>query len=268
MRYMWDRFDEYSGPGRASLPVRLAANFLRPKFQAWDRRASQLDRVDALVGNSRYIASQIEANYGRKAEVVYPFANIDRFGSVTRKPGRHYLIVSAFAPYKRIDLAIEAFNEMKLPLMIVGGGQDAERAKKLAGPTIEFLGPLSNASIADLYAKCRAFVFPGKEDFGITPVEAMAAGAPVIAFGEGGAAETVTPETGVFFTPQTKDALIEAVMKLEKGTVQLSAEKCRARAAEFTRERFQRELSGVIHRTWVVRGQDPAALPQEILDRI
>lgn len=222
MRYMWDRFDDYFGPGRASLPVRLAARALRPRFQAWDRRVSQKDRVNALIGNSRFIAGEIERAYGRSADVVYPFANIERFGSVTRKAGRHYLIVSAFAPYKRIDLAIEAFNEMKLPLLIVGGGQDADRAKKIAGPTIEFLGPLSNSSIADLYAKCKAFVFPGKEDFGITPVEAMAAGCPVIAFGEGGAAETVTEETGVFFTPQTQEALIEAVMKIEKGTLQIS----------------------------------------------
>lgn len=268
MRYMWDRFDDYFGPGRSSLPVRVAANFLRPRFQAWDRRTSQADRIDALVGNSKFIASQIEQAYGRKAEVVYPFANIERFSSVTRRPGRHYLIVSAFAPYKRIDLAIEAFNELKLPLMIVGGGQDAERAKKIAGPTIEFLGPLSNASIADLYAKCRAFVFTAKEDFGITPVEAMAAGAPVIAFGEGGATETVTTETGVFFTPQTKEALMDAVMKFENGSAQISAEKCKARAAEFTRERFQRELSQVIHKTWIARGKKAELLPQEILGRI
>lgn len=263
MRYMWDRFDDYFGPGRASLPVRAAAKFLRPRLQEWDRRVSQADRVDALVGNSRFIADQIEAVYGRKADVVYPFANIERF-NVPRKPGKSYLIVSAFAPYKRIDLAVRAFNRMKLPLMIVGGGQDSDRLKKIAGPTIDFIGPLSNESIADLYAKCRAFVFPGKEDFGITPVEAMAAGAPVIAFGEGGAAETVTAQTGVLFQPQTEEALIDAVTKIETGTVQISEGSCRARAGEFTRSRFQRELSSIIRRAWVERGKDPALLPSEL----
>jgi glycosyltransferase involved in cell wall biosynthesis len=270
MRYMWDRFDDYFGPGRSSLPVRTAARLLRPKFQAWDRRVSQADRVDALIGNSQFIADQIESAYGRRADVVFPFANIERF-SVARKEGqaaKTYLMVSAFAPYKRIDLAVEAFNEMKLPLMIVGGGQDDERIRKSAGPTIDFVGSLSNAAIADLYAKSRALIFPGKEDFGITPIESMAAGTPVIAFGEGGAAETVTPETGIFFKPQTKQALIDAVMKIENGSVHISPEKCRERAGYFTRERFQRGMSDVIHRTWVQRGKDPSALPQEILGRI
>lgn len=268
MRYMWDRFDDYFGAGRASLPTRMAANLLRPYFQKWDQRVSQVDRVDALVGNSRYIASQIEIAYGRKAEVVYPFANLERF-TVPRKIGRHYLIVGAFAPYKRIDLAIRAFNRMKLPLLIVGGGQDAESAKKIAGPTIEFLGPLSNSAIVDLYAKCRAFIFPGKEDFGITPIESMAAGAPVVAFGEGGAAETVVHgETGLLFHPQTEEALIEAVMKIETGAVQISEQKCRERAEQFTRERFKTELSQVIHRTWLGRGKDSKLLPREILEKV
>jgi glycosyltransferase involved in cell wall biosynthesis len=190
MRYMWDRFDDYFGPGRASPPVRLAATLLRKRFQDWDRRVSQPDRVDELIANSKYIADQIEAAYGRKAQVIYPFSDFTRF-SRQRSPGKGYLMVGAFAPNKRVEIAVEAFNRLKLPLFIVGGGQNKNRIAKLAGPTVELLGNLSNDAIADLYSKCKAFVFPGKEDFGITPLEAMAAGAPVIAFGEGGVIESV-----------------------------------------------------------------------------
>lgn len=169
-------------------------------------------------------------------------------------------MVTAFAPYKRVDLAIEAFNRLKLPLLIIGGGQESDRLKKQAGPTIQFLGSLSNSTVADLYSKCKALVFPGLEDFGITPVEAMAAGAPVIAFGKGGAAETVTEKTGVFFSPQTVEALMEAVMKVEKGEAVFEEVECRRRAAEFSRARFQRGLLDAVAESWVRAGKDRAAL--------
>jgi len=245
MRYMWDRYDDYFGPGRASFPVRAAARFARPRLQAWDRSVSGPDRIDELVANSRFIAEQIERAYGRKAKVVYPFADASRF-SLPRKPGKNYLMVTAFAPYKRVDLAVEAFNRLKLPLIVVGSGQDEARLRKLAGPTVDFLGPLSNAAITDLYSKCKAFLFPGLEDFGITAVEALAAGAPVIAYQAGGVAESVTPETGVFFQEQTVDALADAVSRFERGEIQISEEACRKRGAWFSKERFQRELQSVI----------------------
>ncbi|MGE0614523.1 MAG: glycosyltransferase [Bacteriovoracia bacterium] len=246
MRYMWDRFDDYFGPGRASLPVRLAARALRPYLQGWDRRTSQDDNVDVLVANSQFIAGQIRAAYGREASVIYPFVDYARFANQPRAPGKSYLMVGAFAPNKRVDVAIEAFNRLKLPLLIVGGGQEERRLRKMAGPTIDFLGQLSNSAIADLYAKCRAFIFPGLEDFGITPLEAMAAGAPVIAYGAGGATETVTSETGILFKPQTPEALMDAVSRMESGGAPISPEACRARAAQFSRERFQREFQAVV----------------------
>ncbi len=260
MRYMWDRFDDYFGPGRASLPTRAAARLVRPYLQWWDRRSSGIARVDAFIANSRYVADQIGRLYGREARVVHPFADLSRFGA-PRRPNRTYLMVGALAPNKRVDLAIKAFNRIQLPLMIVGGGQERDRLKRLAGPTIDILGVLSNRAIADLYSKCRAFIFPGVEDFGITPLEAMAAGMPVIAYGEGGAAESVTERTGILFRPQTPDALAEAVLRFEKGEVAFDEAECRARAAQFTRERFQRGFREAVDAAWRAAGKEGSPFP-------
>ncbi len=169
-------------------------------------------------------------------------------------------MVGAFAPYKRTDLAIEAFNHLQLPLQIVGSGQDEDKLRKLAGPTIQFLGNLSNEAIADLYSKCRAFVFPGVEDFGITPLEAMAAGAPVIALQQGGGAETVTSETGVFFKTQTTEALIEAVQTMESNYSRFSESVSKKRAAEFSKIRFQTELLTAVQKAWSMASKDPELL--------
>lgn len=254
MRYMWDRFDDYFGPERAALPVRTAAALLRPYLQAWDRRVSQPERVNHLIANSHFIAEQIERAYGRKASVVHPFVNLDRFAA-QRQPSDAYLMVGAFAPNKRVDLAIEAFNQLKLPLHIVGKGQDEAKLRAMAGPTVRFLGALSNAEIAEQYSRARAFIFPGVEDFGITPLEAMASGCPVIAYGEGGALETVVDGTsGLLFTPQTPDALIAAIRRLESGEVTLTEHGTRQRARQFSKARFQSELLTEVARTCATAG--------------
>jgi glycosyltransferase involved in cell wall biosynthesis len=261
MRYMWDRYEDYFGPDRASDAVRLAARAFRPYLQRWDRRVSSELRVDRLIANSQFIAGQMERAYHRKSDVIYPFVDLSRFsaGSV-RRPASHYLMVGAFAPNKRVDLAIEAFNQLKLPLWIVGAGQDETKLRTMAGPTVKMLGKISNEEIAKLYASCKAFIFPGIEDFGITPLEAMASGAPVIAFDGGGAVETVTEKTGIRFQPQTAQALIDAVMKLERGDVSFSERDCRAQAEKFTRERFQREFLQVLRETWASKGREASAL--------
>lgn len=255
MRYMWNRYDDYFGPGRSSMPVRLAARLMRKRLQNWDRRVSSKDRVDLLIGNSHYIAAQIKQAYQRDAKVIYPFADLARFHR-PRQTGPNYLMVTAFAPYKRVDIAIEAFNRLKLPLLIVGSGQDEQRLRKLAGPTIRFLGSLSNDEIARLYSECKAFVFPGVEDFGITVVEALAAGAPVIALKEGGAAEIVTEKTGVFFHPQSIDTLMSAVEKLETGQICIEETACRTRAGEFSKEKFQENLKAAVSEAWQTSGKD------------
>ncbi len=250
MRYFWDRFPDYFGPGRASPWVRWAARTLRKPFQKWDRRVSAPERVDSFIANSQYIAGQIQEFYSRPAQVIYPFVDLQRFqlSAHPEKRGRAYLMVGAFAPYKRMDLAIEAFNQLGLSLLIVGAGQEAAALKKKAKPNVEFLGKLSNPAILDLYQKCRAFVFPGKEDFGIAPLEALACGTPVIAYGAGGALETVTNETGVFFQEQAVESLIEAVLKVESGSAKFDPRACRAQAEKFTRERFQSEFRAAVER--------------------
>ncbi len=267
MRYMWDRYEEYFGPGRSSLLVRLAAQTLRKRLQKWDQQVSNPDRIDHMIANSQFIAQQILTHYHRPAQVIFPFADLNRFRQ-PRQPGKNYLMVTAFAPYKRIDLALEAFNRLQLPLLIVGSGPEEKRLKKKSRSNITFLGPLSNAAVADLYSKCKAFIFPGIEDFGISPVEAMAAGAPVIALREGGVAETVTEETGIFFHPQTAEALIEAVEKFERGTVILSEKNCRQRAAQFSRERFQKEYQQAVRDAWIAAGKHPDLLPEVILSHL
>ncbi len=256
MRYIWDRYEDYFGKDRASLWVRIAAKGLRPFLQVWDRSTAQLRRTDQLVGISHFIQKQIQSAYGRDADVVYPFVAIERFKMANRQPGERYLMVGAFAPNKRVDLAIDAFNKLRLPLDIIGTGQDEERLRRNAGPTIRFLGARSDEEIAAAYSRCRAFVFPGVEDFGITPLEALASGAPVIAYADGGALETLTPETALFFTEPTSESLALAITNFEKDPLCFVPETCRRQAEQFTLDRFKREWISSLEATWVRAGKD------------
>jgi glycosyltransferase involved in cell wall biosynthesis len=246
MRYIWDRFEDYFGADRASLPVRIAANVVRGPLQKWDRRTSRKENLDLILANSKFISDRILEFWGRESRVVNPFVDLSRF-SAPRSPGDFYLVFGAFAPYKRVDLAVEAFRKLHLPLVVAGGGQDVDRIAHLVkGTKIELIRNPSNAEVSRLYSQCRAFVFPGIEDFGITPLEAMAAGAPVVAIGAGGARETVTDQTGVFFGEQTVESISSAVLKLERGDVKISEAACRRRAADFTKTRFQREFQAAV----------------------
>jgi glycosyltransferase involved in cell wall biosynthesis len=169
MRYMWDRFDDYFSKQKSSWITRFAAHLLRPFLRSWDRASSQPERIDALMGISRFIVDRIKDSYARDATVVHPFADLGRYRG-PRKSEDFFLMVGAFAPYKRVDLAVDVFNELGLPLKIVGTGQDERIVKSRAGRNIEFLGYQTDEQIADWYSRCRAFVFPGLEDFGITPL--------------------------------------------------------------------------------------------------
>lgn len=211
MRYAWLFHGEYLG---ANPLKRLAA---RP-ILAWLRRHDRAtaSRVTRFVAISRHVQARIKTFYGRDSDVVYPPVDLDRWTPDDRAPGSFDLVASALVPYKRIDLAIRAYTRMGRSLKVVGVGSELTHLKQMAGPTIEFLGWQSDEQLLDLYRSCRALIFPGEEDFGIVPLEVQACGRPVIAYGCGGALETVTDGvSGLFFQQQTVESLIEAVTRGE-----------------------------------------------------
>jgi glycosyltransferase involved in cell wall biosynthesis len=197
------------------------------------------------------VAERIQRAYGRRADVIYPPVDVSRF-RIEESAGDFYLVVSALTPYKRIDLAVEAANRLGRRLLVVGTGPEEARLRALAGPTVEFLGWRDDAETAELYARCRAFLFPAVEDFGITALEAMAAGRPVIALAAGGALETVVgpgeaePPTGLFFERQTVEDLVEAIRRLESGAVRFEPKALRRRAEAFDRPLFKERIEGYL----------------------
>ena len=211
-RYVWN-FDEYArseGLGRAA---RLALRPLITVLKKWDFAAAQ--QVDYFIAISREIQNRITQYYRRDSIVIHPPVDLRRYHPQSEVDD-YYLIASRLIPYKRIDLAIQAFNELGLPLVIAGSGRDQARLEKLAKPNAQFLGRVSQADLPDLIARARGFIFPGHEDFGIAPVEAQASG-PVIAFGAGGALDTVIDgQTGVFFNDLTHESLIDAVQRFNR----------------------------------------------------
>jgi len=259
MRYVWDQYEHYFGSHRLRPWDRLVIPPLIKKLRRWDIATSP--RVNSFAAISGYVSARIMKYYGREARVIYPPVDVEAF-STSSSPGSSYLMVNALAPYKRVDLAVEAFNELGLELRIVGTGQDQRRLEAMAGPTIRFLGWVSQEELAREYRDCRALVFPGEEDFGITPLEALASGRPVVAFGRGGVTETVKPHpdfpspnswpreggrpTGVFFTGRDAGSLVEAVRFFEARAGDFDPAATRESALPFNRSRFREELSAFI----------------------
>lgn len=241
MRYMWELYDEYFGKRRAGLLTRAAMSLVAPYLRRWDVRTAR--RVDYFVTSAKYVATRIDRYYNRSAEVIHAPVDSSFFRVCKRHKG-YYLVVSALVPYKRVDLAIETFNRIGARLVIAGKGPDLQKLKSIAKPNIEFLGWQSDEDLRDLYANCRALIFPGVEDFGIVPLEAMASGKPVIAFGKGGALETVVDKgrdaTGIFFSEQTAESLAEALKAFEKR--RFHPEAIRRHAEKFSREIFKKKL--------------------------
>jgi glycosyltransferase involved in cell wall biosynthesis len=240
-RYIWDLYHDYTRDLRAKALIAPVAHWLR----LWDRLSA--DRVDHFVAISHEVAGRVRRHYRRDAEVIYPPVDVDRIQPNGRDPEDFYLVVSRLVPYKRVDLAVAAATKLGRRLLVVGEGSARRRLEAVAGPTVEFLGHRSDEEVADLYARCRAFLFPGLEDFGIAPVEAQAAGRPVIAFGRGGATETVVDgATGVLFDEQTVEALADAIQTFEGMSFDPTI--CRRNAERFDSREFRARMHQAIHR--------------------
>lgn len=238
MRYAWEFYYEYT---KEMNPIKkkIIAGFMH-KIRMWDRLAA--DRVDYFIANSNYIGGRVKKYYRRESQVIFPPVNTHLYQLAPEKKN-FYLIVSRLVTYKRVDLAIKAFNELGLPLVIIGGGPEEKKLKAMAKGNITFLGRLSDEEIARYYAESKAFIFPGEEDFGITPVEAQASGTPVIAYGRGGALDTVRDgKTGVLFKEQTVESLCEAINQFETQGIEYSPQEIKAYSEAFSVRRFKEEL--------------------------
>jgi glycosyltransferase involved in cell wall biosynthesis len=245
MRYVWDRYDDYFGPGRVSgLAARLIPR-VAEGLRAWD--VATAGRVAHYAANSAYVAARIRRYYGREAEVIPPPVDTDFFTPGPEAGGGYDLVVSALAPYKRIDMVLEAYRGTGRPLRIVGTGPEALRLRRLAPPEASFLGWVDDVALRELYRGCRAVIMPGVEDFGIVPVEAMACGRPAVVLGEGGGAESVTPgETGVVLRDATREGLRAAIDSLER--VRFNPSTLRARAETYGRQVFEARFRDFVFR--------------------
>lgn len=245
-RYIWDFY--YTYLRNASWLKRKMMPHMIHKMRIWDKCAA--DRVDYFVANSNYIAQRIKKYYRRDSVTIYPPVHINDY-PVVEKPDNYYLVVGRFVYYKRIDLAIQACNSLGRRLIIVGGGDEDKKLRAMAGPTVEFKGAVSDEEIQRLYIHAKAFLFPGEEDFGITPVEAQSAGCPVLAYGRGGVAETVLAEkTGLFFEQQTPESLVDCMQKFEEDGVGFSRAQIREHSLRFEEARFTQDIKKYCEECW------------------
>jgi len=245
MRYVWDMYEEYFHASRRSRPVRAMLDALAGYLRRWDVRTAA--GVDAFIANSTTVEERIRRIYGRGSTVIHPPADADYFTPSSTPREDWYLFASALSPYKRADLAIEAFRKSGRRLKVVGSGQDEGAIRRMAGGAVEVIGWLPDSGLRDLYRRGRALIFPGEADFGIVPVEAQLCGMPVIAYGRGGLRDSVVDgETGLFFVNQTAEALNAAVDRFEK--MAISPDACRRRAERFSRPRFRDAIKDFIDR--------------------
>lgn len=249
-RYYWSHYKEYKkNPGMGALDpiIRL----IIPPFVHWMRRLDlkAVKGVDYFIANSHEVQKRIKKYYRRDSTVIFPPVEVSRLKPKKAvKKEDYYLIVGRQIPYKRVDLAIRACNVLQRRLVVIGGGSEHEKLIKMAGPTIEFKTDVDDQQIVEYFQKARAFIFPSFEDFGIVPVEAMAAGTPVVAFGHGGALDYVDTKTsGIFFEEQTIQSLVDAIEKFEKRT--FDGKKVMAHAEQFDESVFIAKMRDFVKRT-------------------
>ncbi|AEG61873.1 glycosyltransferase [Desulforamulus ruminis] len=238
MRYAWDFYHEYTE--KKGLLLRSYVAWQMNHIRQWDRLTA--DRVDYFIANSQNVARRIQKHYRRDCHVIHPPVDT-KFYHPAGNERNYFLCAGRLVGYKRIDLAVQAFSQLKLPLWVAGDGAEYKNLKKLAGSTIKFLGKVPDDELRSLYQRCRAFVFPGEEDFGIMPLEAQACGRPVIAFGRGGALETVVEGiTGIFFEEQSADSLIKTVERFLQSETNFRPEIITAHTKNFEEERFESKI--------------------------
>lgn len=248
MRYAWDFYFDYLNKSN-SIIRKVLIHFLMHKIRLWDVLSA--NRVDYFIANSHNVERRIWKHYRRAADVIYPPVSVKKNILSVPAEGSYYLVVSRLVSYKRVDLAVLAFNQLNLPLLIVGEGPEKKNLEKQAKSNIRFVGRASDEEVAEYYQQCKAFIFPGEEDCGITPVEAQSYGKPVIAYGQGGALETVIDGvTGIFFREHTAEALMDAIKKVEE--VSFDIHKIHQNALRFDADVFKTNLSQLIEQKYVL----------------
>ena len=245
VRYYWSGYKEYyANPGFGFLNpiVRYFMPKMTKKLKIWDYAAAQ--RPDSLIAISKTVSERINKYYNRPSTVIYPPVDVQRFENSSPKSD-YYLVVSRLVPYKRVDLAVEACSSLNRKLVVAGRGPELKNLKKLAGSSVEFVENPTDEDITKLYSKARGFIFSAEEDFGITPVEAMASGTPVICYGKGGATETVVDgKTGVFHDKQSVESLSQAINKFE--SIKFDKKHIKQRASDFSEDKFLNLFGGYV----------------------
>lgn len=247
MRYAWDWYHEYLAENNIGFgPKGMIVRNMLHQTRIWDRLAAH--RVDKWLTQSKTTQSRIKKYFKADSTVIYPPIDIDKIKTAVNEPDDYFLVVSRLEPYKKIDLAIETCKKINRHLIIIGEGSDKNRLESIADDNIEFLGWQSDEKVFEYMRNSYAFVFPGEEDFGLTPVESMAAGRPVIAFRKGGVTETIIDnETGIFFNEQTVESVKQAIEKLDENYYNFSVEKCVMQANKFSKTVFLSRMQQVIN---------------------
>lgn len=240
-RYLWSGYEDYFPSSALKTLSRPAVNYLRK----WDLVASS--RPDKIISISEEVKKRVKKYYGRESDVIYPPLSLGQSSGVlsSSKKGSYFLVVSRLVPYKKVDLAVKACTKLNLPLVVVGTGSEGTRLREVAGPSVRFVGALTDLELVEYYKNCIALIFPGREDFGLTVIEALSFGKPVIAFRGGGAVETIIEgKTGLFFYPQTIKSLMKALKKFSQR--KFRPQDCQNRAYTFQKKQFQDRFLSIL----------------------